>query len=91
MMSHTETIQQQYVKLRAEFKAAFPDIEPPEPRWWVVWLSHNNHTDVHLAIEKLGKHPLKAKFTTVSTGKAISALLRDAAVAHGLEETVRNE
>jgi hypothetical protein len=89
MLSHTETIKQQYVELLAEFKSNFPNVEPPEARWWVIWLSRNNPTDVHLAIEKLGKHPLKAKFTTLSTGKAISALLRDAAVVRAMEETVR--
>ena len=86
MLTHTELMKQQYLELRAEFTAIFPNIPPPEARWWVVWLSRNNTTDIHLAIKKLGEHPLKAKFTTVSTGKAISAILRETAVARALDE-----
>ncbi len=65
-----------YVTNLAIFKEEFPDIPPPEAAWFQLWLSKYLPSDVSAAIRKLGQHPLKSSFTTTSTGKAISVILK---------------
>ena len=79
-MQHVNEVRQQYSSLLAEFSAAFPDINPPESRWWQLWLSRYPFTDIRTAIQTLSQHSMKAKFTQDSTGRAITALLRDSAI-----------
>ena len=80
MESHRDTLKRQYTTLIAAFNAAFPSIEPPLPDWWILWLSKYDFGDIRDAIEKLSRHELKDRFSQESTGRAISSLLRDAAL-----------
>jgi hypothetical protein len=81
MLAHEEVIRRQYADLTALFKSHFPNIAPPEPRWWSIWLQKYPARDISEAITELSKHSLKARFTTDSTGRAISAILRQKSVA----------
>jgi hypothetical protein len=71
---------QDYTDLLAEFQAAFPGINPPDASWFALWLGKHNFREISDAIQTLQSHPLKSRFTTESTGRAISALLRESAV-----------
>jgi hypothetical protein len=80
MPSHEDTLRQQYTTLLSAFSAAFPNVTPPAPTWWLLWLGKYDVGDIHIAIETLGRHELKGRFTQDSTGRAISSLLRQAAL-----------
>ena|ERR1700685_4649341 len=80
---------EQYLKKRydthfAEFKSAFPDIDPPAPEWWRVWLRKYSSPAISEAIAKLAKHPLKARFSTASTGRALTAMLNEDAMRRAI-------
>jgi hypothetical protein len=83
-MLHAEEIRRQYLSLLADFSAAFPGITPPEQHWWLLWLQRYPFFDIRDSIQTLSKHHLKDRFTTESTGKAITALLRDSAVCRAI-------
>jgi len=83
-MQHEDEIRQNFLSLLAEFTAAFPGINPPENHWWTLWMQRYSFVDIRAAIEVLSHHHLKPQFTTVSTGKAITALLRDAAMRRAM-------
>lgn len=80
MLSQEFQFKQQYSNLIAEFSAAFPGITPPDAPWFFHWLEKYPAWAIKDAVQTLAKHPLKAKFTTASTGKAVSALLRTEAL-----------
>jgi hypothetical protein len=80
MARHEDTLRDQYSTLISAFNAAFTGIQPPEPSWWMLWLDKYDFADIRAAIQRLSAHPLKARFTQESTGKAISALLREIAL-----------
>lgn len=80
MARHQETLREQYTTLIAAFVAAFPSVQPPEPSWWMLWIDKYNFVDISAAIQRLSQHPLKSRFTQESTGRALSALLREAAL-----------
>ncbi len=71
---------QDYTTLVAEFQTAFSGIKPPAPDWFVFWLGKYSFREISDAIHTLQTHPLKARFTTESTGRAMSALLRESAL-----------
>jgi hypothetical protein len=64
----------------AEFKAAFPDIDPPASDWWRIWLRKYPSSAISECIATLAKHPLKPRFSTASCGRALSVMLRDDAI-----------
>ncbi len=79
-----DAIRRQYRTLLAAYSAAFPNVAPPHLDWWVIWLQKYDPDAIHEAITTLSQHPLKDRFTRESTGKAISAMLRDGAVRRAL-------
>src|ERR1700686_1125410 len=89
MQAHEETLREQYANLLAIFQTNFPHIEPPEPRWWLLWMQKYDFGDIRTAIERLGKHGLKAHFTQESTGKALITLMRDAAMRQAITGAVK--
>ena len=80
MITQEQKFKSQYADLIAAFQAAFPNIAPPEPRWFFLWLGKYPPGDIKDVIRSLQNHSLKARFTTESTGRAISALLRQNAL-----------
>jgi len=80
MPSQEAILREQYTALLSSFTEAFPYIQPPEPKWWVGWMNRHSCAAIHTAIQTLSDHHLKERFTTDSTGRAISALLREAAM-----------
>jgi hypothetical protein len=74
----------QYSHLLAQFRTAFPGIEPPAPVWWAQWLTKYPLEDIQSAIRTLSEHPAKPRFTQESVGRAISASLRQAALARSV-------
>ena len=89
MQSQEETLRQQYATLWAAFQTAFPTINPPDSSWWSLWLRKYEFCDIRDAIQQLSKHPLKSKFTTISTGKALSALLRESALRRAIADVTQ--
>jgi hypothetical protein len=78
-----------YANAVAEFQTAFPSIQPPASAWFVQWLTAYGSFALSDAIQKLQRHSMTARFTTESTGKAISALLRAAALRAAAQKLVR--
>jgi hypothetical protein len=85
MKTQEDILRQQYLSLLAYFSAAFPDIEPPASNWWGLWLQRYDLLDIRAAIQTLSNHHLKPRFTTESTGKAISAMLRQSALSRAMK------
>jgi hypothetical protein len=83
-MHHADEIKQNYLSLLVDFTAAFPGIDPPANHWWLLWLQRYPFADIRGAIQTLSRHHLKPRFTTESTGKALSALLRESAVRRAM-------
>jgi hypothetical protein len=77
----------EYSDIVSEFEKSFPGIQPPAPTWIVKWLIQYGFQAVIDAIQILQNHPLKARFTTDSTGRAISALLRQYALQRAIART----
>ena len=71
---------QQYSDLIKQFTDYFPGVKPPDSSWFANWLGRYGFRAISDAMGVLASHSLKAQFTTQSTGKAISALLRDDAL-----------
>jgi hypothetical protein len=84
MMSQEQLFARAYADTIAEFEAAFPGIKPPEPFWFSTWITKYGFRDVSVAIRTLAGHPMKARFTTESTGRALSALLRAEALRRAI-------
>ena len=84
MPSQESILREQYASLLSEFTAAFPQIQPPEHTWWLDWMKRYDCGSIHEAIITLSNHHLKDKFTTASTGRAISALLREIAMRRAI-------
>jgi hypothetical protein len=84
MLSQEFQFKQDYSALIAAFNAAFPDITPPEAAWFFHWLAKYPAWAIKDAIQVLEQHPMKGRFTTASTGKAISALLRTDALKRAI-------
>jgi len=80
MMSQEQEFKNQYLELVAVFTAAFPGIQPPDSRWMYLWLSKYQLRYIKTAIRTLALHPQRGRFTTDSTGKALSSLLRSEAL-----------
>jgi len=87
MALHEDTLQQQYITLIEAYHTEFPGIDPPAPEWWILWLDKYPFGDIHAVIQSLGRHPLKARFTSESTGKAIAAKLRETALRRAVSFT----
>ena len=85
-MTQEEFLRRNYTALLSEFEAAFPHVQPPAPSWWGLWLQKYDPSAIHEAIQRLQKHQpeVKARFTQESTGKAISALLRENALRRAI-------
>jgi hypothetical protein len=75
-----DVTRQQFLSLLADFTDQFPGVQPPISEWWQIWLEKYTVSDIREAIKTLGNHPFKARFTQISTGKAISALLRQTTI-----------
>jgi hypothetical protein len=73
-----QKFRQQYLDVLAAFQAAFPGVQPPESHWFQLWMTKYGAAAIEDAIQTLSEHPLKSKFTQESTGRALSALLREA-------------
>jgi hypothetical protein len=78
-----------YLNALFEYQAAFPGIQPPAPTWFVKWLIEYDSKALSDTIQTLQRHPKKPLFTTESTGRAISALLRDGAIRAAAQKLVR--
>jgi hypothetical protein len=78
MASQEEAYKQQFLALVAQFNQAFPGVTPPASEWWQLWVLKYTFRDIAEALTTLADHQpsLKSRFTTDSTGKAISSLLR---------------
>jgi hypothetical protein len=85
-MTQAEYLRQHYTALLSEFQIAFPHVQPPAPSWWGLWLQKYDPSAIHDAIQTLQNHrpEVKARFTQDSTGKAISALLREDALRRAI-------
>ena len=84
MPSEESILREQYTTLLSDFVGAFPRIKPPDPTWWFDWMKRYDCGSIHEAIETLGQHPAKLRFSTESTCRAISALLRQIAMRRAL-------
>jgi hypothetical protein len=83
-MTLEQHLKKRYETHVAEFTSAFPLIDPPAPEWWRVWLRKYPSPAISEAITKLAKHPLKSRFSTASTGRALSALLNEDAMRRAI-------
>jgi hypothetical protein len=92
MTPQESKFRQQYSDLIREFVSSFPGIKPPDSSWFSIWLTKYRAKDVSDAICALTKHSpsVKARFTTESIGRAISALLRDKALRNAISLTAVN-
>ena len=84
MPSQEFQFKQDYSTLIAAFNAAFPNITPPEAQWFFHWLAKYPTWAIKDAIQTLAQHPMRARFTTESTGRALSALLRQSALQRAI-------
>jgi len=84
MLSQKFQFKHDYSALIAAFAAAFPDITPSEAQWFLHWLEKYPAWAIKDAIQTLAKHSMRARFTTESTGRAISALLRAEALKRAI-------
>ena len=84
MISQEQQFKNQFDDLIAVFHAAFPSIPPPDTQWFYLWRAKYPIWAIEKAIQTLAAHPLKAQFTTESTGKAISSLLRAEALKRAI-------
>jgi hypothetical protein len=89
MMPQAELFARAYVKVLAEFAEAFPNVQPSEIFWFEGWVRKYGFRNLSNVIKHLAVHPLKAQFTTESTGKAISALLRENAMKQAIAEATK--
>ncbi len=80
MLSQEKMFRRQHADITVALENAFPGVQPPESRWILLWLQKYPFPDILAAIQTLRDHPLRAKFTTESVGRAISALLRETAM-----------
>jgi hypothetical protein len=88
MLSKEFQFKKDYLEVITAYQAAFPDITPPEPGWIFNWLSKYPTSAIKDAIQDLQKHSpeVRARFTTTSTGKAISSLLRSDALNRAIAD-----
>jgi hypothetical protein len=84
MAGQSQRYRQQYLDLLAAFNAGFPGITPPSPEWFALWLGKYSFHAILSEIQDLQTHPLKAKFTTDSIGRALSARLREGALRRAI-------
>jgi hypothetical protein len=84
MLSQEWQFKHDYSTLITTFQAAFPHIAPPDYQWFFHWLEKYSVLMIKEAIETLGKHRQKDRFTPDSTGKAISAILRQEALKRAI-------
>jgi hypothetical protein len=87
MMSKEWQFKQEYSDIVAAFQKAFPDVVPPAQEWIFLWLAKYPSRAIKDAIRILEQHPLKARFTTISCGKAMSSLLRTEALKRAMAST----
>jgi|HubBroStandDraft_6_1064221.scaffolds.fasta_scaffold151715_3 hypothetical protein len=90
MISQEQQFANQFADLIAAFQAAFPNIPPPDTKWFYLWREKYPVWAIKDAIQKLAAHPLKARFTTDSCGKALSAMLRAEALKRALASAQPN-
>jgi hypothetical protein len=86
MALHADNLREQYATLLATYNSSFPGIQPPEASWWRAWLDQYGFTLTRDAILMLATHDMKAHFTQASTGRGISALLREAALRQAIPD-----
>lgn len=84
MKNHEAQLRSQFMQLRQAFDSTFPGLRPPELVHWRTWITEYDIPDIMEAIQQLGSHPLKNRFTPESCGKAISAILREKVRARAL-------
>lgn len=79
-------LRKQFTTARAAWIAAFPNIQPADATWWQVWFKHNDASDILEAIRILQSHsaPVRAKYTTNSISRAITAMLREIALRRAI-------
>ena len=85
MLTQEQQFKKQIADAIASFEFAFPNVSPPEPRWFHIWLTRYPFWSLKNVIQTLSTHSLKDQFTTESTGRAISALLRADALKRALD------
>jgi hypothetical protein len=79
-MLHEKTLMRQHNDVVTTLEAAFTGVPAVESRWILLWLDKYPFSEIIGAINTLHAHPLKARFTQASVGRAISALLREGAM-----------
>lgn len=80
MLSQEFQFKRDYAAFIAAFSAAFPTVPSPAHDWVFHWLAKYSIQNIEDAIRILAAHPLKSHFTTTSTGKALSSILRTEAL-----------
>jgi hypothetical protein len=86
MTPQEHAYRRQYEAIVSAFNTAFPGVSVPAPSWITIWLTRYSYYALLEAIATLENHPpqVKARFTQESVGRAISALLRDAALRRAI-------
>lgn len=79
-MLHEKVLRRQYQDIVNTLTAAFPGVPLVESVWILSWIDKYPFPDIMESIQTLHDHPLKSQFTQSSIGRAISAMLRDAAM-----------
>src|SRR6202041_1521508 len=79
-------LRKQYTVTHAAWTDAFPNIQPPDASWWQNWFRDNDYTDILEAIRVLRSHsaPVRARYSTESIGRAITAMLREIALRRAI-------
>jgi hypothetical protein len=81
-----DTLRRKYTTALAAWIAAFPGIDPPHATFWQVWFKENDACDILEAIRTLQSHsaPVRARYTTSSLARAITAMLREIALRRAI-------
>jgi hypothetical protein len=80
MITLEQKLKNQYADIIRTLELSFPGVSPPESKWILLWQNNYQFPDIMAAITTLYHHPMKARFTQDSVGRAIGALLKDAAM-----------
>jgi|ERR1035437_3704010 hypothetical protein len=80
MLSREFQIKKDYAVIVTAYQETFPGVPLPGVSWVLLWMDRYSVGSILTVIKNLGRHPLKNRFTTASTGKAISTLLRQDAL-----------
>jgi hypothetical protein len=86
MPTQFSTMRKQFTDAYAEYTEAFPNIQPPSASLWQSWFKENEYSHILEAIRTLRSHsaPVRARYTTDSVARAITALLREIALQRAI-------